>query len=206
LNKSAIKDLSSNALEIALDGNLDNGILKDIPLFGSAIKVAELTMSIRDHFFLKKLSRFIYQLDALNETDKESIHHFSKSPDSEKISSKLIQVIDNVTDIEKADLIGKLFISFCSGKIDKSNFLRAVDTIHNYFIEDIKRFIFKSNVWFCTFEDLEQQNIESLVGSPLIKEQLIDRQDLIRSGREDEVGITNYENSNFGEIFKQALT
>jgi hypothetical protein len=55
LNKSAIKDLSSNALEIALDGNLDNGILKDIPIFGSAIKIAELTMSIRDHFFLKNL-------------------------------------------------------------------------------------------------------------------------------------------------------
>ena len=205
MNKSAIKDLSSNALEIALDGTLDNGILKDIPIFGSAIKIAELTMSIRDHFFLKKLGRFIYQLDELTEADKEAISQFSKSPDSEKISSKLIQVIDNITDVEKADLIGKLFISYCSGKIDKSNFLRSVDTIHNYFIEDLKRFVFQSNIWFCTFEDLESQNLESLVGSPLIKEQLIDRQDLIRSGREDEVGITNYENSSFGEIFKNAL-
>jgi hypothetical protein len=206
LNKSAIKDLSSNALEIALDGNLDNGILKDIPIFGSAIKIAELTMSIRDHFFLKKLARFIYQLNELTEADKETISQFSKSPDSEKISSKLIQVIDNITDIEKADLIGKLFISYCSGKIDKSNFLRSVDTIHNYFIEDLNSFLFQSNIWFCTFEDLERQNLESLVGSPLIKEQLIDRQDLIRSGREDEVGITNYENSSFGETFKSALT
>jgi hypothetical protein len=84
--------------------------------------------------------------------------------------------------------------------------LRSVDTIHNYFIEDLNRFLFQSNIWFCTFEDLERQNLESLVGSPLIKEQLIDRQGLIRSGREDEVGITNYENSSFGEIFKSALT
>ena len=205
MNKSAINDLSSNALEIALDGNLDNGILKDIPIFGSAIKVAELTMSIRDHFFLKKLGRFIYQLDDLTEAEKETISKFSKSPDSEKISNKLIQVIDNVTDVEKADLIGKLFISYCSGKIDKSNFLRSVDTIHNYFLEDLQRFIYGSNVWFDTFEDLEHQNLESLVGSPLLKEQIIDRQELIRSGREDDIGITNYENSNFGEIFKHAL-
>ncbi|WP_038176324.1 hypothetical protein [Vibrio pacinii] len=206
MNKGAIKDLSSNALELALDSNLDNGILKDIPVFGSAIKVAELTMSIRDHFFLKKLSRFIYQLDGLTEDDKEAIRHFSKSSDSEKISSKLIQVIDNVTDIEKADLIGKLFVSFCTGKIDKSNFLRSVDTIQNYFIEDLNRFLCGSNIWFSTFEDLESQNLEGLVASPLIKEQFIDRQDLIRSGREDEIDITNYEQSRFGEIFKNALT
>ncbi|MGV2990628.1 hypothetical protein ACE1OE_23710 [Vibrio sp. E150_011] len=206
MNKDAIKELSSNALDIALDANLDEGILKDIPIFGSVIKVAELTMSIRDYFFLKKLGRFIYQLDSLTETDKETIHQFSKSPDSEKIASKVIQVIDNVTDIEKADLIGKLFASFCTGKIDRPNFLRSVDTIHNYFIEDLNRYLYESNVWFETFEDLEMRNLESLVGSPLIKEQLIDPQELTLSGREDEIGITKYENSSFGEIFKKALT
>jgi len=206
LNKGAIKDLSSNALEVALDSGLENGILKDIPIFGTAIKVAELTMSIRDHFFLQKLSKFIFQIENLSEKEKSAINDFSRSPDNEKISNKIIQVIDNVTDIEKAELIGKLFTSYCSGKINKSNFLRAVDTIHSYFIEDILQFISASNLWFCTYEDLERQNLENLVGSPLIKEQILDRQEMISDGRENEIGITNYENSNFGEIFKKALT
>ncbi|PKH05963.1 hypothetical protein [Moritella sp. Urea-trap-13] len=206
MNKSAVKDLSANALEVALDNGLENGILKDIPVFGTAIKVAELTMSIRDHFFLQKLSKFIFKLESLSDKEKSAINDFSRSPDSEKISNKIIQVIDNVTDIEKAELISILFISYCSGEINKSNFLRSVDTIHNYFIDDITEFVSASNLWFYTYEDLEQQNLENLVGSPLIREQFMDRQDLIRSGRESEIGITNYENSKFGEIFRKALT
>ncbi len=205
MSKGAIKELSSNALEIVLDDNLDNGILKDIPFFGSAVKIAELTMSIRDHFFLKKLSRFIYQLSDLSEADKETIKNFSKSPDSEIISNKLIQVIDNVTDIEKSDLIGKLFISFCSGKINKSNFLRAIDTIHHYFLEDLKSFIYHSHCLDSTYEDLEYYKIESLISSPLIKEMYIDRNYLIRNGREDEIDTTKYEYSNFGSVFKEVF-
>ncbi len=206
MSKNAIKELSSNALEVVLDSNLDSGILKDIPIFGSAIKIAELTKSIRDHFFLRKLSCFIYQLDELSEKDRDAVLSFSSTDDSEKVADKIIQVIDNVTDIEKAKLIGILFATYCKGAIDKSNFLRSVDTVQNYFLDDINNFISSDGITFCTFDDLEYRKVEMLVGSQLIKEQYIKQNELIRLGHDSDLDITYYEDSNFGRIFRKALT
>jgi len=205
VSKDAIKELSSNALEVALDSNLDSGILKDIPIFGSVIKMAEVTNSIRDYFFFKKLSCFIYQLDGLSGKDRDDILSFSNTDDSEKVADKIIQVIDNVTDIEKAKLIGILFAAYCKGSIDKSNFLRSVDTVQHYFLDDINNFISTDGIYFFTFQDLEYRKIEMLIGSQLIKQQYITQNELIRLGHDSDLDITYYEDSNFGRIFRKAL-
>ncbi|ACV26793.1 hypothetical protein [Kangiella koreensis] len=206
MNKSAIKELSSDALEVALDSNLGSGILRDIPIFGSAVKVAELTMSIRDRFFLKKLGCFIYQLDELSKKDKDAVLSFSKTDDSEKVANKIIQVIDNVTDVEKTELIGKLFAAYCKRSIDKPSFLRAVDTVQHYFLDDINNFISIDNIHLFTFYDLESRKVDMLVGSQLIKEQYIKQNELIRMGYDSsELDITYFEDSQFGRIFREAL-
>jgi len=71
LNRALIETIKSPELEslvtdfseIAVDQLSDiDGVLKDVPIFGSIIKVIKLGFSIKDIVFLKKLSRFLWHL------------------------------------------------------------------------------------------------------------------------------------------------
>src|SRR5262245_36123802 len=60
----------SDILEFTIDQLLDDGLLKDFPVVGTAIKLAGIGKSIRDRLFLAKLHRFLSALPQIKDEEK----------------------------------------------------------------------------------------------------------------------------------------
>lgn len=53
------RDLLTEAVDIGLDGALDPGLLRDLPVIGWFVKGADVAAAIRDRFFAKKVLGFV---------------------------------------------------------------------------------------------------------------------------------------------------
>jgi hypothetical protein len=71
------KDLQEVAIdlsEVALGSLTDNEIVKDIPVIGTFLRLARVTMSIPDRIFAKKLERFISVIDSIPLEKRHQFH------------------------------------------------------------------------------------------------------------------------------------
>ncbi|MDM3856490.1 MAG: hypothetical protein PT120_16755, partial [Aphanizomenon gracile PMC649.10] len=69
---SKLLELLADFGEVALDVTLEEGLLKDIPVIGSAIKIATITKNIPNQLFLSKMKRFLQKIDKISQEDKEN--------------------------------------------------------------------------------------------------------------------------------------
>ncbi|MDN4714353.1 hypothetical protein QYZ39_11910 [Vibrio parahaemolyticus] len=60
--KEKVVDLAVSNGELIFDSLLENGLLKDIPLLGNAVKVLQLKGDITNYLFAKKLEAFLIKL------------------------------------------------------------------------------------------------------------------------------------------------
>ncbi|WP_199483373.1 hypothetical protein [Vibrio owensii] len=202
MTKEALKELIVDGLEFTIDQFIENELVKEFPGISTLVKSFEAVQSFRDRLFLKHLYSFITATGEIVSSKK--IKEFSRSEDAEKISSKLIQVISLVSDREKPEILACLLAARVEQKLSTSEFMRAVDIVQSTFIEDLVEFNNMSQVAGCSFEELKQYGIENLANTALIHQDLVDNKDLIVSGREEDIGILKYTQSEFGFKFRMA--
>jgi len=130
----------SELLEFAIDQILEDGLLKDFPLVGTAIKLATVGKSIRDRLFLAKLQRFLVALPKIDPTKREK---FQKQVQDDKefrnrVGETLLLVIERLDSLEKPEMLAKAFAYFVRGKISESDFRRLASAIDLAFVDDLK--------------------------------------------------------------------
>ncbi|MEP4891509.1 MAG: hypothetical protein ABJV04_15905 [Aliiglaciecola sp.] len=207
--KRKIIELSAEGAEIALKKIIDEGVLKDIPVVGSLVKFLSIGQSIRDSLYIEKLHSFIY---ALNEVPSEKKEEFisevkKRKHEVENLIQKIILVIETQTDIDKSQIIANFFVSYLDGVMGESEFRRALDITGSYFLDDINKFVgspgdfgFKRR----SVEDLENDGLHHLIGSPLIGFDKSTPEDLINDGWKENTFSSLFEITNFGLKFKKA--
>jgi len=57
--------LTKDYAELAIDGIMDDGALKDIPIVGTVIGMIKFGNSINKHFYVKKLYKFLFQIHTI---------------------------------------------------------------------------------------------------------------------------------------------
>jgi hypothetical protein len=136
-------EASLEGAEAITDTLIENEIVKSIPIVGTAIKILSGGLDLRDKIFVSKIQRFIQEIDAISSSKKIA---FSKNilSDSELMSSvgeTALLVIDKVTDLNKAELLGFYFSCFLGGHLDQYQFKRISAAIDSAFIDDIHAFL-----------------------------------------------------------------
>jgi len=125
--------------EIAIDGFLDDGVLKDIPLLGTAVKVASFGNSISKKLFLKKIYKFLFQLQ--NIPSEKRTKFISKVNDSRRFQSKIgetvFEILDRIESDGKPEIVGKLFVAVINQNLDYRDFLRLSHIVKNQFYFDL---------------------------------------------------------------------
>ncbi|MCF2217955.1 hypothetical protein H9Q08_01390 [Chryseobacterium sp. PS-8] len=136
-------DLISDVNETILDSILDDSVLKDIPIFGLLFKGKNLISTIQDKFFIKKLFTFLKQLEQTsNEDRKRETEKIDNDPNYRtKVGEKLLFIINEADDSEKAEYIGKLYKEFINKNLHYDDFIRAVNCINKTNIIDLNHFI-----------------------------------------------------------------
>lgn len=178
--------LSGDISEAVIDSILKDGLLKEIPIIGTVVGLFKVGISFRDRNYLKKIYKFLFELKDISQKDREE---FSKSisASSKKVNDffeKLLYLIDRLDDIEKAEIVGKLFSSLIKEKIKVDDFLRIASMIDKAFIGDLKYLDFRyGDDKKMTKEERLQyfRNIdESLIKTSLINEGLLDLEEIPR--------------------------
>jgi hypothetical protein len=126
--------------EVVLDSMLDDGVLQDIPVVGTIVKVFKGAMDIRDRIFIAKVARFLFGLSRVplkrRQLFKEKMNANNKF--RRKLGSTLILLLDRLDDIEKPDFVAFCFIAYLNDAITFETFRRVTSAIDIAFLEDLK--------------------------------------------------------------------
>ena len=148
LKDSNLAEINADLYEVLIDSFLKDGIVKDIPIIGTILKLSKFSMSLKEHLFLKKIIYFISELKDISPKDRNKM--ISELDESKvhriKVGEKLIYIIDKCEDHVSTEYVAKFFKSFLLNKISYSDFLRCTSIIQNIFIEDFECFVKSENL------------------------------------------------------------
>lgn len=103
--KQELLSLGEQFGEYFLDSVLKDERLKDVPIVGGLFSVIKICGDIRDRAFVEKMKSFIENI----ERDSDWKEKFKDLDECERISKKLLYIVDSIDDDEKLKLIGMAF-------------------------------------------------------------------------------------------------
>lgn len=168
LKNNNLRDLMTDINEVVLDSFLEDGIVKDIPILGLVSKAINFGNTIQERLYTKKLLTFLKQLENTKQEDREKeINEIDENKNYKtKVGEKLLYIINEADDCEKAGYIGILFKHFLEQTLSYVDFIRCVDCINKTNIIDLNFFI-KENF----LESYINSNVESYLNSGLITQE-----------------------------------
>lgn len=144
IDKSGMQDTLAHLAEAGLDQILDEGFLRDVPVLGTILGVIRATRSVRDLLLAKKLGRFLLALQTVPLKDREDFRQSLSSREEEiKVGETLILLLDRLDDLEKPQLVARVFGAFLRGEIDQTTFrlmASAIDRLHLPHLRALTRF------------------------------------------------------------------
>ena len=141
IGQSELAKMVPDGLDIALDSQLTDGILKELPIIKSTVAIYKTALGVRDFILLKKIILFLKETA---NTDANERYEFSRrlSEDKKyqrKVGEQLLLYIDRVDDIEKSAILGKLFNGYIKKEIDYDTFQRLANAVDKTFIGDLNK-------------------------------------------------------------------
>jgi len=132
-------DIATDLGEALLDSFLNDGLLKDIPALGTVVNLAKASGSIRDRILLRKLLAFRAQTKVLSNEEISTfvIDNLSTDNKASDLGNQLIESIDKNEGVEKAKIIGKLFVAYVLKYIEEEDFSRLCAAINGAYIRDL---------------------------------------------------------------------
>ncbi len=131
--------ISSDAAELTLDQMLDQGLLRDIPIFGCFVNFIKAGLDIKNYLFLKKVYSFLSHFKDIPEKKRIKFVEELKGNDPfrKKIGQNLLLVLDKLNDMSKPDMLGRVFKAYIEEEIDFLNLSRLSNAIEKINIHDI---------------------------------------------------------------------
>lgn len=128
----------ADVLEVLLDMLTDDGVLKDLPIAGWLVGLGRSLLSVPDRLFLKKLGRFLSELKQVPEKERLAFaDKIEREGSTEKVGEKILMIVDQLDDTEKASLAGQVFSACLRGMIDIDQFYILCSCIRLTRIADI---------------------------------------------------------------------
>lgn len=203
ITSDKIVEISSDITEAGIDQFLGDGLLKDIPILGIAIKGYELAKKVSEMFFFKKILKFLFELKNVPTSERVN---FAKNIELDekkrrKAGETILVILNRLDDADKASIIGKLFKACIGSDLSYSEFLRLSYIVDKVFLDDLSAL--KNNLKLYNVGTEVKENL-SLAG--LLKQKIKDnrdREDHIRKQFNSTTRLPptfDYEVNRFGEV------
>ncbi|EKD9327825.1 hypothetical protein QTG66_004188 [Vibrio vulnificus] len=126
--------------EIAIDSVLEEGVLKDLPVVGTALSLYQTGVAVRERQYVKKLVTF---LSELNKTDEEARLKFIaeemlEPEQRERFGETILSLIDKVDDTRKFELYAKVFERLFMNACSYDDAIRICLMIERTFYSDLQ--------------------------------------------------------------------
>jgi len=127
-------DLLADSVELVIDQGIQDGILREIPILGTGIKVVKIYVAVKDLVLQSSLQRFRHHLGEIKESKKQKfIERLAIDEDyRQRVGENLVLLLHRADDVRKYELIARIFKALVEEEIDDQEFdkLRiAVDRI-----------------------------------------------------------------------------
>ncbi len=136
--KDFIEDLS----QFELGALLGDDVLKEVPYIKGVVALFKVPLAIRDQLFLRKVAGFLAACPRFTDTEKEAFlrEHLNDRQKSKKLAESIVLILDRLDDLEKPQMLAKIFAAFVQGKIGFDIFKRLATAIDAGSIEDLREF------------------------------------------------------------------
>ena len=92
VSEAGLNKITKDLVEVGLDQIIKNGVLKDIPVVNTLVSVLKTGIGLREAVFVKKLYRFLFELNDIPHADRvkfvEDLE--SKPEESFRVGEKLL--------------------------------------------------------------------------------------------------------------------
>jgi hypothetical protein len=136
---SGALDLVADTAEQALDAFLEDGPLKEIPIFKYFLAAWRAPAQIRDLLFAKKILKFFKPLRGIPEaTRHEFVDRLEKEPAFQRqVGQHLLLVIDRLDNMAKPELLAGAFRAYVEGTISWREFQDVSVVIDRCVVTDL---------------------------------------------------------------------
>lgn len=143
LNASGISDVAQDAIELALDSALADGLAKNIPVINTIVRLGKTAFAIRDYFLIKKVLVFLAELKDVSPQERAAfIRKIETDKDYQRrVGETIILLIDRYDHLDKPRLMAKLFSAYIKDEMDYETFLRLSTAIDKAFIDDLNKLL-----------------------------------------------------------------
>lgn len=140
--KKELLEVALDSAEVLIDQYIKNDVVKEIPVLGTALKVVKAAADIRDRMFAAKIGKFLSALDSVPDKQKDNLRAKLKSEPEEvnRVGEVILFTLDRLSDLNKPEIISKIFLAYVDGYLKGSDFRRIVETIDIAFIDDLNKF------------------------------------------------------------------
>ena len=132
LNKQDASNTLVELGEVVFDSQLDDGILKDIPVLGTLIKLKNFGLSVSDYMLVKKLQKFVFALNQVPKAERDKFFtNLDKSDNHKsKVNDNLVLLINASDDIDKPAMLGKVFGKYVEGFLNYEQFMQFSTSVN----------------------------------------------------------------------------
>ena len=135
-------DAFLTATEAIADTVMNGDLIASIPVVGLAWKSAKALDDVRDRLFAAKISRFMSGMGELSDSQKEAMKAaLIEHDDVEKVGEVVLLTLEQVSDLNKATLMGSIFRLYIDNQLSGEDLRRLANMINLAFWDDLSKFI-----------------------------------------------------------------
>ena len=141
IKDSELPSLSKDFAEVAIDGIMDDGVLKDVPLVNTIVGVVKFGNSINKYLSAKKIYKFLFELHHIPQEQRikkiDEINNSKKYQSS--VGEMIFELLERIESDGKPEIVGKMFAAVIKEKIDFIDYLRCTHIVKNIFYYDLEK-------------------------------------------------------------------
>lgn len=133
-----LKSLSKDLTEATIDSVIKNETLKDIPIVGALAKTYSIGKDIRNYFYIRKVSRFLYQLkDISSEEREEFLNKLDESNNLQEFGETVLLLLERSDHLYKPILIGNIIKALIQNELHHEKAMRICMMIDRSYYRDL---------------------------------------------------------------------
>lgn len=131
IKSNGFLEISKDYGEPFLDGLMESGVLKDIPLINTIVSVFNISSSVSDQLILNKIYKFIVSLSSISSEDR--LNMIEKLNASDKYAGRagtaIIEILDRLESERKPEMVAKCFAYYAKEEISFEELRRLIVAI-----------------------------------------------------------------------------
>ncbi len=134
-----LRIISKDFTEVAIDGILEDGVLKNIPIVNTLVNLVNFGNTVNKSLFTKKIYQFLFELRNIPQDKRnKQINKINNSMEYQnRVGETVIEILEKIESDGKPQIIGKLFKGVIEEEIDYHTFLKLSHIVKNLFYFDI---------------------------------------------------------------------